>query len=147
MNATVTRDRRHFPDRRRAPTPLLAVLNPRGRRRSFRRDGEGEDEYVDRLAPRTVFLVVTIVCLSCLDALFTLLYLQKGGTEANPFMELALFEGVAVFLLVKGVLTVLGVLFLAVHQNFRIGGKALRLIALGYVALTLYHVGLHLHVF
>jgi len=142
MNPTIIAERRHCPDRRRAPTPFLGLLNPRGRRRGFRRAGEGENEYVDRLAPKTVAVAVVVVLLSCLDALFTLLHLQSGGSEANPLMEAALMQSVNVFLLSKAVLTVLGVVVLAAHQNFRVGARSLLLIFWGYIALTLYHIAL-----
>jgi len=142
MSSVDTAYRRNLPDRRRAPTSVLSVFRLYGRRRSFRRRHEGINQYVDQLSPQVVGLALTIVILSALDGLFTLLLLQRDGNvvEANPVMNFALVEGVAIFLLAKGVLTICGVFFLVVHQNFKGSVTALRLLTLGYVVLTLYHV-------
>jgi len=139
MNSSIAAERRVCPDRRRSATPLLALFNPRGRRRGFRRDGEGDNQYVDRLAAKTVLVAIIVVVLSCLDALFTLIHLENGGAEANPIMEAALLESVHAFLLIKAALTVLGVGVLAAHQNFRVGARAMFFILWGYIGLTLYH--------
>lgn len=121
---------------------MSSVFRLYGRRRSFRRRHEAINQYVDQLSPQVVGLALTIVILSALDGLFTLLLLQRDGNivEANPVMNFALVEGVAIFLLAKGVLTICGVFFLVAHQNFKGSATALRLLTLGYVVLTLYHV-------
>ena len=95
-----------------------------------------------------MFFAILIVVLSLLDALFTLVHLEGGGIrEANPVMNIVLIEGVGVFLLVKSVLTILGVLFLAIHHNFRFSAIALYTLGCGYLALTLYHSCLFLNCF
>src|SRR5262245_24574795 len=74
-SATGADERRGGSDRRARPTTLLSALRWKGRRRSFRRAGEGRRGYVDRLAPATVAIALFIVVCSILDALFTLLHL------------------------------------------------------------------------
>ncbi len=131
-------------DRRRRPTSLMSALVGPGRRRAFRRSGEGENQYVDRLRWRTVFLVVFILLACAVDALFTLLHLDEGAVEANPFMAMALDRSEALFVGVKIAITVIGVWLLAAHQNFRVGLTGLYLIAGGYTILIAYHLTLFL---
>lgn len=132
-------DRRAGSDRRARPTPFSAIFRWQGRRHTFRRQGEGANQYVDRPSRRTSALVVCIVVLSLLDALFTLLHLEQGGREINPFMALFLGLGVPMFLIAKTTLTNLGVIFLAIHENFRLGQRALDLTAVVYSILLAYH--------
>ncbi len=145
MNAhtqTLT-DRRFLPDRREAPTSVFDLLRGYRRRGVCRRQEDAGRGYLDRLRPEVVAISLAIVVLSALDALFTLLHLQGGGVfEANPVMRLAIGEGVSFFLLVKGLLTIGGVFFLALHQNYRGSIVALMFCGVGYFALTAYHVGL-----
>lgn len=129
-------------DRRRRPTSLLgAILGP-GRRATFRRFGEGTNQYIDRLRARTVYLVIFIMAACGLDALFTLVHLDQGAVEANPFMAMALDRGETLFIVVKIVITVVGVWLLAAHQNFRLGLRGLYLVAGGYLLLLAYHLSL-----
>jgi hypothetical protein len=139
-------ERRIQADRRARPTSFWSALRPTGLRMGFRRRGEALNQYVDCLPERVTVLAISVVVLSILDAMFTLLHLQNGGREINPVMELALFTGVPFFLFVKTSLTDLGVIFLAIHQNFRIGRAALRVTAAGYAVLILYHAALLLRV-
>jgi hypothetical protein len=60
------------------------------------------------VAGLAIFVLVT----SVLDALLTLLHLQNGGTEVNPFMQLAILEGTGVFLAWKTWVTGLSGAFL-----------------------------------
>lgn len=135
-------ERRLVADRRRRPTSLLGSLHFGGRRRGFRRDGEERNRYVDRPSKEIVALSLLTVVLSVLDALFTLLHLEGGGREVNPVMGLALGAGVSWFLSLKIGLTGLGVVFLAIHQNFRLSRVALHGVALTYSALLAYHSAL-----
>lgn len=127
-------------DRRRRPTSLVDALVGPTRRRRFRRTGEGENQYVDRLRRRTVGLVIAIVLACALDALFTLLHVGGGAVEANPLMAMALERGDGAFLALKFAITIVGVWLLAVHQNFRVGLRGLYVVAVGYVVLIAYHV-------
>jgi hypothetical protein len=132
-------ERRQVRDRRVGPTTLLGALRPGGRRRGFRRSGEGRDRYVDRLDAVTVFLSLIVLVASVLDAILTLRHLQNGGWELNPLMHAVLECGVPFFVGAKILATGIGVVFLAIHQNFALGRLTLRLAALVYVALLGYH--------
>ncbi|MAG93720.1 MAG: hypothetical protein CMJ48_08235 [Planctomycetaceae bacterium] len=87
------------------------------------------------MAGLAIFVLIT----SVLDALLTLIHLQNGGTEVNPFMQLAILEGTGVFLAWKTWITGLSVAFLAVHQNFRIAYASLIGVATLYACLLGYH--------
>lgn len=126
-------------DRRRRPTTLLSTLRPGGRRRGFRRGEERCNQYVDHLPPRLTFVVVSIFVMSATDATCTLLHLAGGGSEINPVMDWMLIHGMIVFLVAKALMTIFGVTYLAVHQNFRLAVPALYALAGGYAVLTLFH--------
>jgi len=85
-------------------------------------------------------LLVAITGLCILDALFTLLYIQRGGSELNPLMDAAISAGVVPFLAVKCGLTLLGIAFLCLHKNFRFVKAILVGVLVLYTALFGYHV-------
>ncbi len=126
-------------DRRQGPVTLWHSVQWRGRRYAGRRGGEGSNTYVDRPTRRVTLLVCALTLCSVLDALLTLLYLERGGSEANPLMALALQLGFTAFVGLKMGLTGLGVVFLALHQNFRLGLRGLYAMMLMYLALLAYH--------
>jgi hypothetical protein len=125
-------ERRRQADRRTHPTTLWHALRWHGRRRGFRRAGEGHQAYVDGLAWRVVGLAVLVSVGSSLDALLTLLYVQGGGSEANPLMHLTLVHSSTLFLVCKISLTVAGVWVLAAHQQWPLATSALAGLALLY---------------
>jgi hypothetical protein len=127
-------------DRRRRPTPAFSRYTFIGRRRGARREGEDRNTYVDRYENWVVMSVVVIIGLCVLDALFTLLYLQRGGSEANPLMAVAIEIGVLPFLAIKCGLTTIGVLFLCLHKNFRWVKPLMIGVLSMYAALLGYHV-------
>jgi hypothetical protein len=87
-----------------------------------------------------VWLAVLVSVCSCLDALFTLLYLQGGGSEANPLMHLTLVHSSTLFLACKISLTVAGVWVLAAHQQWPLATGGLYGLALLYGLLLGYHL-------
>jgi hypothetical protein len=87
-------------------------------------------------------LAFTIVLLSTFDAFFTLVHLEQGGREINPFMALVLLLGVPAFLVTKTTLTNIGVICLAAHERFRMGRLALDGAVCVYSGLLLYHASL-----
>jgi Domain of unknown function (DUF5658) len=133
-------DRRWLSDRRHRPTTLWSALCSQGRRTGFRRAGEGHHAYVDGLAWRVVGLAVLVYGCSILDALLTLLYVQDGGGEANPVMQLTLAYGPTVFVALKLSLTGVAVWWLAAHQQWPLAARGLYGIALGYGAVLVYHL-------
>jgi hypothetical protein len=132
-------DRRSHADRRARPTPLWAVLRPGGRRRGFRRREEERNQYQDQPSGRIVLLVLLVVVFSALDALLTLLHIERGGFEVNPVMRWALETGMGTFVATKTVGTSVGAIFLAIHQNFPLSRVALHVVAVVYGAILGYH--------
>src|SRR5262249_57844590 len=85
-------ERRRLADRRRRPTTFVSALRWNGRRKGFRRAGEGRHAYVDCLALRIVWLTVLVCVSSFLDALLTLLHLENGGCEGKPPIDVGIFH-------------------------------------------------------
>ena len=128
-------------DRRTRPTPMFSRFSLFGGRRSGDRRGvAGSASYVDVYEPWLAGCLVAIGMLCALDAIFTLLYLQRGGSEANPLMESLIGCGPQTFVLVKCGITNIGLLVLCLHKNFRhvkiVIGSLLAL----YAALFAYHL-------
>jgi hypothetical protein len=144
--SAISRERRDAPDRRRNPTRAISRYTFFGRRQAFRREGESRNAYVDRYSPAMMIALVMILGLCILDALFTLLYIQRGGTELNPVMALALESGVMTFLTIKIGLTIAGILFLCLHKNFRLVRPLIGGVLVLYTLLLGYHLYLAVYV-
>src|SRR5262245_16806911 len=138
MGAAIAERRWQF-DRRTHPTTLWDALRVRGRRKGFRRVGEASYVYVDCACRRAVVLLFFVLAASALDALCTLLFLQRGGQEANPFMTLVLSYGQTPFVGLKMALTGIGAWFLVAHYYFPMAYRGLLGLAGGYVGLLLLH--------
>jgi Domain of unknown function (DUF5658) len=139
---TPTTEMRQQVDRRARPTSFWSALRFNGRRKGFRRAGEAHNAYVDCPAPRVVVLLLAVLICSVLDAFFTLLFLERGGEEANPVMALVLAHGTIPFVALKMALTGIGVWFLAAHQHFPLAFKGLHILAGGYALLLFIHTAL-----
>jgi hypothetical protein len=135
-------ERRQSADRRALPTTFRTALRINGRRKRFRRLGEAYHAYVDCPSQRVVLLLFAVLICSVLDALFTLLFLERGGEEGNPLMALALSQGTAVFVGLKMALTGLGAWYMAAHQHFPVAFKGLHVLAGGYALLLFIHAAL-----
>ena len=131
--------RRDSTDRRKRATSPFSRFALTGRRKGARRTGEGRNIYVDRYSGRVMGILVLIAGLCVLDALFTLLYLQRGGAEMNPLMDAAIRAGVAPFIIIKCGLTFAGITFLCLHKNFRFVRTIMLAVLALYVALMGYH--------
>lgn len=144
-SASEFNERRSRQDRRRHTMTSFFRGNLRPRRRKVRRQTEVGLGYLDWHESRLLYLAVTIVLLSCLDALFTLNLMSIGASEANVVMNSVLGRGVPDFLAFKISLTGLGVILLviAAHRSFfgwfRVV-RLLQLICIGYVALIAYEI-------
>jgi hypothetical protein len=112
------------------------------RRKSGRRAGETRDIYVDAFQTSEVILLIGIFVLNIFDALFTLIWLQRGGAEANPFMDWLIQQGDHVFLVQKCIVVGLWLVFLLVHKNFRLARWGMWSMAGVYGVLILYHFAL-----
>jgi hypothetical protein len=133
-------DKRSPSDRRRRPTTLIGALTSRGRRRGFRRAGEGKNCYVDCPSARVALWALAVILLSATDAFLTLLHVRAGGRELTPTMHLALLHGENMFVGTKMAVTAGGVLLLALHQNFAIARLGFRVVISIYAGLMAYHL-------
>lgn len=136
-----TPERTRGPDRRQRATPMLSRFTfLGGRRRGGRRDGEVENIYVDVYSPTLVGLLVVFFALTVVDSVSTLIYLGKGGQELNPIAQWMIDVGPMFFVLVKGVLSGLCLMFVMLHKTFKPARFALGLGFSFYFLLGGYHL-------
>jgi hypothetical protein len=70
---------------------------------------------------RRINMVITgILLLSCADALLTLGLLELGGRELNAFMAMLIYIDVQLFVALKMGFTGASLIFLVIHQHFRV---------------------------
>lgn len=129
-------------DRRKHPTPFLSRHTFVGRRRATRRADERYNYYVDRLGGKFWGVIGIIFILSIIDSIFTIHFLTKGFHEINPLMNVAILIGKPVFIISKYIFTVIGILVLCMHKNFRFVKPLILLIIIFYVLLDIYHIWL-----
>lgn len=129
-------------DRRRRPTPFLSKYTFIGRRRTARREEEQYNYYIDRLGGKVWAIICIIIILSISDSLFTLHFLTKGFREVNPLMNVAIIIGKPAFIIAKYIFTIIGVLVLGLHKNFRFVKELIAIIITFYVLLNAYHIWL-----
>ncbi|GJM21759.1 MAG: hypothetical protein DHS20C15_16740 [Planctomycetota bacterium] len=134
-------ERPRGPDRRQRATPMLSRYSFfGGRRRAGRRDGEIENVYVDMYSPRLTALLLIFFALTVADSVLTLVYLGKGGREFNPVAQWMIDQGAVFFVLFKGVLSGLCLLFVMLHKNFKPARLALGIGFGFYFLLGVYHL-------
>jgi hypothetical protein len=80
--------------------------------------------------------LLAIMVLSFIDTFNTLYILQHGGTEVNPFMKYLLVFGEEVFIVVKNVITLLGLWVLTKYKKYGI----LIIIIFIYLLLIIYQL-------
>lgn len=133
------------PDRRRRPTPPLSRWSFLGGRRGAggRRPGENERAFVDLYPPRDAAILVAFLFLNLLDAHFTLIYLQRGGEEANPVAVSMLGLGIGSFIFLKGLGISAGAVFFCLLRNWRNARLGVLLVLAFYQVLFAYHLLLY----
>lgn len=130
-------------DRRHRPTPRFSRHSFRGgRRRRPRRGGERPGSFVDVYSTRLFLIVMWVALMNVADSFFTLIHLQRGGTEANPIAEALLLTGRTNFVFWKSSLIAAALLVLCVHKNFHVARFGLWTAALCYTLLLGYHISL-----
>ncbi len=132
---------RRSSDRRNRPTaPWKDLFSPlrraRGRRASDRTG------YVDRYSKRDVALLFAIFTLNIADAYMTMLWLHRGGREANPIMDFFLDIGPVAFLIQKCLIVGFWLILLLVHKNFRFAKVGLYASLAVYALLLIVHFGI-----
>ena len=88
----------------------------------------------------TGMLPLLLVVFSILDALFTMICIQRGGSELNPFMRLALSYGPGTFFTAKMILTVIPAIVLASLSRFRAANYGLYAVNFVYVGILFIHL-------
>ena len=143
-SATGADDRREdFVERRTRPTPRFSRYTLwGGRRRDLRREGEGDSSFVDQYSVRVWVLVGWVALMNSADSFFTLLHLQDGGIEVNPFAAWMLTAGRTGFVVIKSVLITLPLIVLCLHKNFPLARIGLLIAAGTYTLLCGYHIWL-----
>ncbi|MCU0577935.1 MAG: DUF5658 family protein [Desulfobacterota bacterium] len=87
------------------------------------------------------FLVpLSVIFLSILDAHFTLICIQRGGSELNPFMRAALEQGTQTFVNVKMLFTIIPAFVLYALSRVRIAAYGLYLVNIIYLGILLFHL-------
>ncbi len=141
-------DARDGADRRSAS----GWINPRhlgifGRRRATRRSEDGENCYLDWYEPRLLYLTIATALLSFMDATMTLNLLSLGAIELNTLMAHLINTDVQLFVNIKVALTLLTLVFLVIHSNFRLFrfvkvNLVIYVLFGGYLTLIIYEIGL-----
>jgi hypothetical protein len=85
-------------------------------------------------------LPLLLVVLSVLDAFFTLICIQRGGSELNPFMRLALGYGPETFFTAKMLLTIIPAIVLASLSRFRAANYGLYVVNIIYIGILFIHL-------
>ena len=88
----------------------------------------------------TYVLPLLLVVLSVLDAFFTLNCIQRGGSELNPFMRLALGYGPETFFTAKMLLTIIPAIVLASLSRFRAANYGLYVVNIIYMGILFIHL-------
>lgn len=141
VEATRRRNERRNPDRRNRPTtPWKDLFSPLRRARG-RRAGDRKG-YVDRYSRQDVALLLAIFLLNVADAFLTMLWLHRGGREANPVMDYFLDIGPAAFLAQKILVVGFWLILLLVHKNFRFAKIGLYASLAVYSMLLIVHFGI-----
>lgn len=115
-----------------------------GRRVAGRRSGETENAYVDVYKPRLVALLLLFFSLTVIDSVSTLIYLGKGGRELNPLAQWLIDQGGTFFVMAKGIVSGLCLLFVMLHKNFSAARVALAVGFAFYLLLAAYHLVLQI---
>lgn len=133
------------PDRRLRPTPPISRWSFFGGRRGTggRRDGENLRAFVDLYPTRDAVILIAFLMLNLLDAHFTLIYLQRGGEEANPVAVGLLGLGMGSFIFLKGLGITAGAVFFCLLRNWRAARHGVLLVLFFYQVLFAYHLLLY----
>jgi Domain of unknown function (DUF5658) len=130
-------DRRTGKDRRSHNMPEIRSLFIYGRRKKIRRkDDKDKIFYFDQYGSGIFAAIVFILLLSIIDALLTLILIDRGASEINPIMAYFLNFGPLTFMSVKYFLTCYSVVVLLIFSNvflprFKIYARSLFSCAIG----------------
>ena len=121
--ATASEPERRRTERRRHVLRALLHGSFRPRRRGPRRADEHQVSAVDWHHPQWLAIAMLIVVFSAADALLTLMLIERGAYEINPFMAPLVGGSALSFALVKVGLTAGGVVLLTQIARIRAFGR------------------------
>jgi len=107
-------------DRRKRPTRAISKYTFVGRRKRSRREEEANNYYVDKFERKYLILIGLVLILSVFDAIFSLKIFNMEGNEFNPIMSFLINRNIILALVTKFIITVLALLFLLIHKNFKL---------------------------
>jgi hypothetical protein len=133
-------------DRRKKPTARWSWYTFFGRRRIFRRKSDQEKGgYVDRYSPILFFVLVLILGLNIIDSLFTMMILDVGDQEFNPFVRSFIELHADMFWIWRFVIVSVALVLLYLHRGVIMIRRMIIAIGLIYVVIVLYQVYLVLY--
>jgi len=135
-------EERRSSDRRREPTRPWSRLFGGPYRRALGRRLTDQADYVDVYSHRDIALLLAIFLLNVGDAFFTMLWLSRGGREANPVMDFFLDIGPGAFIIQKCFIVGIWLVILLVHKNFRFARLGLYAALAVYSMLMIVHFGI-----
>lgn len=113
---------RRTPRRQRSLQGLLCSTYRNRRTYDRRSDIRRRGHYVDRHGLWLLVMGLGVMLLSIADAYLTLVLLQFGAEELNPFLDWLLRIDQQLFFIVKLALTGFCIVWLVHHQRFRVFG-------------------------
>jgi len=100
---------------------------------------------MDRYSSGLFFFLILIVGLNILDALFTMMILDFGGWEVNPFVDAVITLCGDKFWVWKFTIVSASLIVLCLHSRFRFVKEVILGIALIYVGIILHQLNLIIH--
>ena len=147
MVSRASLERRIPADRRSRTLRSLALGSFLRRRHGPRRVADASFAGTDWYAPQWLAAGVLILVLCVVDALMTLMLLERGALEANPIMDAVVHGDARIFVALKFGLTSAGVVILIILARVRAFGVVpvsalLYAVLAGYLWLVLYEFSL-----
>ena len=141
-------DRRISQDRRQKPTPILSRYTVFGQRRSFRRaEDQCRGGYVDRYGQNLFFCLLLIAGFNILDAFFTIMILESGGSEVNPLVRWAIDSYGNNAWSLKFAMVSCGAILLCLHSHFPLIKMTITSCAVLYSCVVMYQLVLLRYIF
>jgi len=139
-------DKRLVKDRRKHPTPAWGLYTFFGRRQWFRRKSDYEKTgYVDRYSKQVFFMLILILGLNIIDSMLTMVILDIGGKEFNPFVRSVMDLHGDKFWIWKFTMVSASLVLLCLHRGFKFFRGIIIAISSVYLIIVLYQVYLISH--
>jgi hypothetical protein len=135
------KERRTGRERRSRPTSPFTIQSMVGSRHHYRRKEDARKYYfVDLYSRSSVTLVVCTMVLSIVDAFLTLKLVGLGIGEANPIMDFFLKMGPLQFIIIKWLITAVGLVTLLILKNYYVWQGRIKTVAILFFLPFLYLV-------